>query len=257
MVQSQYQQAVELRTLNLTPELSDAHCHLSLFPDPAQTIADARKGGVGIFITCGCNDKENVESIRIADASEGVFGVIGISPEFAGSHSRSVKGLEALVKSSSKVVGIGEIGLDVKASEKASLDVQRAVFEAQLDIAKDLGLPVVIHSRGCLDETAKILDEKGIRNAIFHFFEGGEEQAKGLSQKGHLISIPPVETGRRKRVIKNTSLNSIVVETDSPVVGRTPADVLGVCKEIAEIKGVSLEEVAAATTENIRRHFYI
>jgi len=183
--------------------------------------------------------------------------VVGISPDFSSSQPDSVRGLKGLVKGSRSVVGIGEIGIDAKATDRASLETQRRVFSEQLDIAKDLDLPVVIHSRGAMDEIIHTLDEKGVRNAVFHFFEGDEAQAKRLSEMGHLISIPPVETGRRKRVIKNTSLNSIVAETDSPVVGKTPADVLDVCKGIAETKGASLEDVAEATTENIRRHFYI
>ncbi len=209
------------------------------------------------MITAGGSGKDNLENIKIANDSEGVFVVVGISPDFSSSEFGAVKDLEVLIRSSKKIVGIGEIGIDAKAVEKANLDIQRKVFGAQLDIAKDLGLPVVIHSRGSMDEVMRILEEKNVRNAVFHFFEGDEEQARSLSERGHLISIPPVETGRRKRVIKNTSLSNIVAETDSPVVGKTPADVLGVCAGIAETKGLSLEEVAAATTENIRRHFYI
>jgi TatD DNase family protein len=241
----------------LSPEFSDAHCHLNLFGSPPEVIAKSREEGVGLIVTTGGSGKDNAENVRIANDSQGVFAVIGISPDFSGSESEAVNDLKDLIKSSKKVVGIGEIGIDAKAVEKASLDIQRKVFGAQLDIAKDLGLPVVIHSRGAMDEVMRTLEEKDVRNAVFHFFEGDEEQARSLSEKGHLISIPPVETGRRKRVIKNTSLSNLVAETDSPVVGKTPADVLDVCKKIAEIKGVSLEDVAASTTENIRRHFYI
>lgn len=238
-------------------EFSDAHCHLNLFSDPQGAIARAREQGVGLMITAGGSDKDNRESIRIADGAQGVFAVVGISPDFSSSDSGSLKGLEGLIKSSNKVVGIGEIGIDAKAADRVSIEIQREVFGAQLDLAKDLGVPVVIHSRGSLDEVAAMLEERGIRNAVFHFFEGGEEQAKMLAERGHLISVPPVMTGRRKRVIKNTSPSNLVAETDSPVVGKTPADVLDVCKAMAEIKGVPLEDVAESTTENIRRHFYI
>jgi TatD DNase family protein len=248
---------MEMRRLSIAAEFSDAHCHLNLFPDPAGTIAGAREKGVGLIVTAGGSDRDNEESIRIANAHPGVFAVIGISPDFSNSQSGSVRDLETLVRSSSKVIGLGEIGLDAKAADKASMEIQTRVFREQLDVAKDLSLPVVVHARGALEETSRILEEKGVRNAIFHFFEGDEEQARLLSERGHLISIPPAETGRRKRVIKNTSLSNLVAETDSPVVGKTPADVLNVCRVMAEIKGVSLEDVAEATTENIRRHFYI
>jgi TatD DNase family protein len=253
----QYLQPLELQRLKVSSEFSDAHCHLNLFGDPQGAIAMAREQGVGLMVIAGGSDKDNQENIRIADGAQGVFAVVGIGPEFAASDAGSLKGLEGLIKSSNKVVGIGEIGMDAKAAERVSIEIQREVFGAQLDLAKDLGLPVMIHSRGTLDEVIVMLEERGIRNAVFHFFEGGEEQAKLLSERSHLISIPPVMTGRRKRVIKNTSPNNLVAETDSPVVGKTPADVLGVCKAIAEIKGLPLEDVAESTTENIRRHFYI
>ena len=249
---------MELQRLRVLPEFSDAHCHLNLFDSPAEAISNARKEGVRLMITSGGSGKDNLESIRIANDAQDVFAVIGVGPDFAGSEPDSVRDLEGLIKSSKKVVGIGEIGIDAKsAANKAGLEIQRRVFGAQLDLAKDLGLPVVIHSRGSITEVIKTLDEKGIGNALFHFFEGNEEQAERLARKGHLISVPPVETGRMKKVIKNISLSNLVAETDSPVVGRTPADAIKVCRRIAETRGMALEDVAATTTENIRRHFYI
>jgi TatD DNase family protein len=131
------------------------------------------------------------------------------------------------------------------------------VFSEQVRIAKDIGLPIVIHSRGYLDEVVKVLEQERVRGAMFHFFDGDEKQAVELAAKGHFISIPPADTGKRRRIIKEVGIRSLVVETDSPVVGRTPADVIGVCETIAKVKGITLEEAAANTTENIRRLFFI
>ncbi|MDE1855111.1 MAG: TatD family hydrolase [Candidatus Micrarchaeota archaeon] len=237
-------------------EFSDAHCHLNLFDDPAEAVHEARAKGVGTIITAGGSAKDNFECARIAEREQ-VFAVVGIGPDFAASDANSVLEIGGLIKNSMKIVGIGEVGIDTKVADKNNLELQKDIFVKQVQLAKDLNMPVVIHSRGALDEIANILAENGIRKALFHFFEGDEKQALELSKKGYFISIPPAMTGKRKRIINEVGLNSIVVETDSPIVGKTPADVIGVCETIAVLKGISLEEVATKTTENIRSLFYI
>ncbi|MDE1874193.1 MAG: TatD family hydrolase [Candidatus Micrarchaeota archaeon] len=254
----QYSQmmAVERTRTRSTLEFSDAHCHLNLFENPADTVREAREKGVGTIITAGGSAKDNFECARIAER-EGVFAVIGIGPDFATSDSGYVVEIEGLVRNSMKIVGIGEIGIDTKVADKNSMELQRELFRKQVGVAKELNLPIVIHARGAVEEVANTIIEMQVRKALFHFFEGDEKQALELSKRGYLISIPPAMTGRRKRIINELGLSSIVVETDSPVVGKTPADVIGVCETIAKLKGVSLEEVAAKTTENIRSLFYI
>lgn len=237
-------------------EFSDAHCHLNLFNDPYETVRKAKAEGVGTIITAGGSAKDNFENTKMAEQL-GVFAVIGIGPDFSAKDSASVLEVDGLIKSSRHVVGIGEIGLDQKVLESNGIEVQRDVFAKQLKIAKDLNLPVVIHCRGMLDETVSMLSKMQIKKALFHFFEGDENQAVELANKGYLISIPPAVTGKRKRIINAVSISNLVVETDSPIVGETPADVIGVCETIAKLKGVTLDEVAAKTTENIRRLFYI
>ncbi len=237
-------------------EFSDAHCHLNLFDDPLETAVRARNKGVGTIISAGGSAKDNFENARLAEKA-GVFAVVGIGPDFSAKDSASVLEIEGLIRSSRHIVGIGEIGLDAKVADTNNLGVQKEIFDRQLQIARDLDMPVVLHCRGMLNEAAEMLANAQIRRAVFHFFEGDEKQAVELSKKGYFISIPPAMTGKRKRIIKEVSLSSIVVETDSPIVGETPADVIGVCETIAKLKGVSLEEVATKTTENIRRLFYI
>lgn len=237
-------------------EFADAHCHLNLFNNPAWSVNEAIKRGVRIIVTAGGNNKDNADVAQIAMLDR-VFGVLGIGPDFSVADSKFVEGLENTIKSNSKLVGIGEIGIDHKVEDTNSIEVQREVFSKQLELANKLNLPVVIHSRGALDEIRETLESMKVSRVLFHFFEGDEKQAAELAKKGYFISIPPAMTEKRKRVIKEVNINNIVAETDSPIVGKTPADVIGVCETIAQIKGVSLEEVATKTTENIRRLFYI
>ena len=237
-------------------EFADAHCHLNLFENANRVVTECRKKGVGTIMATGGSGRDNAENAALASL-DSVFAVIGISPDFSSSDAIFISEIEKLVKGSRKIVGIGEIGLDLRVVDRSGLEAQRSVFIEQVRIAKNLGLPVVIHSRGLMAEIVKVLDEERVKGAMFHFFDGDEKQAVELARKGHFISIPPTVSGKRKKVIKALDIRSIVVETDSPIVGKTPAEVIGICESIAKIKGISLEEVAARTTENIRRLFYI
>lgn len=248
--------SLELQKLVTLLEFSDAHCHLNLFENPLDIVDGARRSGVDLIIAAGGSAKDNAECVELANAAEGVFAVVGISPDFLEFELDKVAELENFVRNNDKVIGIGEIGLDAKV-KGTGIEAQREALDAQLSIAKELDMPVVIHSRGYANEVSEKLSEKGIKKALFHFFDGDEAQAAALTAKGYIISIPPVETDKRKRVIKSTSINSIVAETDSPIVGKDPTDVIRVCETIADLKGMSLEDVASATTENIRRLFYI
>jgi TatD DNase family protein len=254
----QYTTSVEMKkpVFSTRLEFADAHCHLNLFKDAKKVMMESRDMGVSTIITAGGCGKDNRENAELANI-DGIFAVVGVSPDFSGSDAGEVDTLEKLVKSSRKIVGIGEIGIDVKVAKGNSLELQEDIFTRQVRIAKDLGLPVILHSRGALDKVLGVLNREGVRGAMFHFFEGDEKQAVDIAAKGHFISIPPAETGKRKKVIKAVGLDSIVVETDSPIVGKTPADVIKVCEFIALIKGVGVEDVAARTTENIRRLFFI
>jgi TatD DNase family protein len=253
---AQYTSLVELEKplYSVQTEFSDAHCHLNLFNNIDEILTEARKKGVGLIITSGGNAKDNKENCMLAER-ENVFAVIGISPDSPVPKPDFIEEIEKIIKGSEKIVGIGEIGIDVK--EVMEIGMQKKVFKMQLELANKLDFPVVIHSRGALKDVLEMIENLKVKRAMFHFFEGDEKQAVELAKKGYLISIPPAETEKRKRVISEVGLESLVVETDSPIVGRAPADVIKVCATIAKLKDIPIEDVAARTTENIRRLFYI
>lgn len=234
---------------------ADAHCHLELFDDPSSAVEEARKSGVGIIITAGSNASSNVKMLELAKG--GVYGVAGISPDFSVSEGRHIEELAELIKMNKNIIGIGEIGLDSTIIESVAMEKQKEAFEKQLEVAKLLEIPVVLHARKAIDQVIKILEEKEVEKAVFHFFEGNEEHARMAEKKGYLISIPPGESSRRKRVIKAIGLNSIVAETDSPAVGKSPADVVKVIQQIAELKRITLEEAGEQITKTIKEYFYI
>lgn len=244
------------RTIQQTADLSDAHCHLNLFADPKQTVIECAAQGMKIILATGGSMKDNIQVSEITKG-EIVFGIVGIGPDFVSEMER-VGELERLVKGNRKIVGIGEIGLDFKiATEEAQIKLQKELFEKQILIAKELELPIVIHSRGSFREVLKILDAHGVKRAMFHFFEGNGADAKELESRGYLMSVPPVESSRRKDAIRAISLKNIVVETDSPVVGKTPLDVKRSLEMIAKIREMGVSELAQITTDNLREFFYI
>lgn len=234
---------------------TDAHCHLDLFPDPRHAFEEARNAGVGIVITAGGSSESNMKILDIV--GEGIYGVVGIEPDFAASDSAGVGDLPEIIRMKSHIVGIGEIGLDAVMAGKSPLDIQEKLFRRQLDIASSMELPVVVHSRKMIKKTIEVLKESSIANAVFHYFEGNEEDAKAVEKEGWLVSIPPIESGRLKRVIKVLDMDSIVAETDSPVVGKFPSDVVGVIEKIASLKGISTVEAGEKMTKTLKEYFYV
>ncbi len=245
------------KSMQRIAELSDAHCHLNMFNDPEGIVNLSEMHGVKLMITAGGSGKDNIQVDRLAKI-EDVFGVIGISPDFAKTDFGLIEEIPKLVKGNSKIVGIGEIGLDYKITENpAERERQKEVFEKQIELAKGMDLPLVIHSRGAFEDVMRILVIHSVKKVMFHFFEGGMDEAKDAERKGYIISVPPVETNKRRNAIKALGLKNIVAETDSPVVGETPADVQKSIQIISDIKEIDAGEVAQITTENLREFFYI
>ncbi|MEM0200987.1 MAG: TatD family hydrolase [Candidatus Micrarchaeaceae archaeon] len=230
---------------------SDAHCHLYMADKITQIINESLECNVGLFLNTAV-DIESCEKIIKTINKNSVYGVLGISPDFSLSQLNEVDKLESILKNA---IAIGEIGLDNKIN--VPINIQKRCFEKQLDLAVKNKLPVVIHSRGTLQLVEKILEDKNIEKAMFHFFEGNEEVAKRLEKKGYLLSIPPLDYSRYSRVIKSVDLNTIVCETDFPAVGKTPCEVLKTIKKIAEIKNKEITFVGELITQTIKAYFDI
>ena len=233
-------------------ELIDAHCHLDMFQEPEIIKKDSRLGGLSTIITAGGSRLSSMAAIQIADG-EMVFAVIGIDPQNAATDEDFIDEIAGLVKANKKVVGVGEIGLDYKVGPEKLL--QMRVFERQIELAKSLAIPIVVHSRGAITDVIALVKKHAVSKALFHFFEGDETMAQELAGLGYLISIPPTESSRRKRVINALNISNISVETDSPVVGKSPLDVIRTVEWISELKGLPFNETSARITENVKKLF--
>lgn len=212
--------------------------------------------GVKTVITSGGSMASSLSAIDIAASEKNVYAVIGVDPQAPEEDAAFIKEITERIKSNRKIIGVGEIGLDYKVS-KVDKELQKKLFTQQIKVANDLDVPVVIHSRGAIEDTIKAVNEAKPKKAMFHYYEGDEKQALHLAELGYMISIPPIESSRRKRVINSLQLSNIVVETDSPVVGKTPIDVIKTVGWISQIKGLTFKDTAVGTTQNVKKLFNI
>ena len=251
--------------------LIDSHSHLdfSAFDeDREEVIKRAEQAGVKWIINIGAGEelKSAQRSIELARTYPNIFATVGIHPHDAKIWNAEVRDKILELAQKPKVVAVGEIGLDF-AKEYSPREVQEKVFYEQLELARELELPVVIHSRDAHDKTFKILKEMKIQQAVMHCYSGSLELAKQLVKMGFYLSIPGVVTFKNAKklleVVREISLEHLLIETDCPFLApepyrgkrNQPAYVKYVAEKIAELKNTSLEEVASKTTETVLKLF--
>ncbi|MFN3909792.1 MAG: TatD family hydrolase [Candidatus Anstonellaceae archaeon] len=153
-------------------------------------------------------------------------------------------------------VAIGEIGLDNHWGKTLlEKERQKKAFERMLQIAKEKNLAVVVHSRNAEEECIEILIKEKIKKVLLHCFGGSLNEAKLAIENGFLISIPPIKSKERKKIIKEIELDFLVVESDAPYLGKTSLETIKSAEMIAEYKGINVEDVLKKTTENAQKFF--
>ena len=255
-------------------ELIDSHAHLDgekFADDRAAVIERARESGVVKIITMGDSLESSARSVALTEEFESVYAAVGIHPEEAQPMTAATDEQLAAWAAQEKVVAIGEIGLDYyweKDEEKRAL--QRAIFVRQLDLARQLRLPVCIHDREAHGDMMKILktEGRGLRG-VLHCYSGSWEMAAELLKGDWYFGIDGPLTyknaAKLPEIVQRLPAERILVETDSPYLspmpfrGRRnePAHVLYVAKKAAELRGESLEAFARATRENTRELYGI
>ncbi len=251
--------------------LTDSHCHLNLaqFRDDVEAaIARARAAGVGRMLVVGTDFADSLRAVELAAAHSGIKAAIGIHPHEAKSADAAVYARLQALAGSAEVVAWGEIGLDYHHNHSPR-EVQRREFARQLNLAAELGLPVVIHDREAHQEVYDIIvGERGYRNGgVIHCFSADCAWAERFVELGFLISIPGTVTFPRsetqREVVRRLALENLLIETDAPFLApvprrgkrNEPAYVVYVAARIAELKGVTPEAVAETTSANFTRVF--
>jgi TatD DNase family protein len=264
----------------------DTHCHLwfqDFDSDREEVIRRARDAGVHTMIQVGCDEKSSRQSIELAEKYEGMYATVGLHPNDHASweDGKALEWMKALLSSSKKVVALGETGLDYyRSAEHAA--VQEAMLRGHASLAQEFDLPLIIHlratklpkesSEGLNDvekDVLRILDDVGVgeEKALFHCFAGDRRMVEEVLKRGWYISFSGVVTypnaEELREVAKMCPMDRIVVETDAPFLtpqknrgGRNePAYVVETAGMIAELKGVSVEEMERQTDENASRLF--
>jgi len=252
--------------------LVDSHCHLD-FPDFASeldaVLERARAEGIGHFLTIGTGMRRFDGVRTVAEHAADVDCTVGIHPHEAAVEPLS--GPEPLLKESKhkKVVGFGESGLDYYYNHSPR-EAQIGNFRAHIAAARSAGLPLVVHTRDAEDDTIAILSEehaKGAFSGVIHCFTGTTRLARAALELGFYISVSGIATFKKaedlRSTLKDVPLERLLVETDAPYLApqgkrgkrNEPAFVVHTAAMLTELKGVSPERLAEATTDNFFRLF--
>lgn len=254
--------------------LIDTHVHLNADQYEGEVdavIERAKENGVEKFVVIGFDRKTIERTMELIESYDEVYGVIGWHPVDAiDCTDEDLEWIESL-SSHEKIVAIGEIGLDYH-WDKSPKDIQKEVFIKQIELAKRVNLPIVIHNRDADEDTIDILeshDAKSVGGIMHSFHNGTDEQIDRVLNMGFYVSLAGVITfknvKRPKEVAQYVPLDRLLVETDAPYL--TPHPFRGkrnepklvrlVAEEIARLRGISVEEVEKATTENAKRIYNI
>lgn len=253
--------------------LIDSHVHLDdkrFNKDRDNLIKGLKDDGIEMVINIGADLQTSIASVSLAEKYDNVYAVVGVHPHSAKEVDDSTIEILKSFASRKKVLAIGEIGLDFH-YDNSPRDVQKKWFIEQLKLAKEVDLPVVIHTREAMQETFDILKEAqdGTLRGVLHCYSGSVEMALEYIKLGFYISIAGPVTFNNSRVLKEVvkaiPLDKLLVETDCPYLTpepnrgkrNEPAYVKYVAGEIAEIKGISFEELAKATNNNTKELFGI
>lgn len=252
--------------------LVDSHCHLD-FPHLSDQLGDvlarAREAGVGTLVTICTRVRKFDSVLAIAVAHDNVFCSVGTHPHNA-EEERDIA-LEEIVSLARhpKVVAIGEAGLDYHYDNAPREDQQKG-FRTHIAAARETGLPLVIHTRDADEDTARILEEEMARGpftAVLHCFTAGTGLARRGVELGLYVSFSGVLTFKKsdalREIAANIPMDRVLVETDAPYLspepkrGRKnePANVIHTAAKLAEVKGVTDQEIARVTTANFHRLF--
>jgi TatD DNase family protein len=257
--------------------LIDTHAHLDYTdfdPDRAEVIGRAAEAGVSEIISIGTRLDSSTRAVELAENFPSIWATVGVHPgEVDSAPDEAVDRLRSLAQSP-RVVAIGEIGLDYHrlpgdpAGAEANKRRQAAFFREQLELTAELGLNAVIHQRDSWEDTLRILsDFTGKVRGVFHCFGGTIEQAREVLALGHLVSFTGIVTFKNAKQAQETAraleAGQFMVETDCPYLAPAPdrgkrcepAHTRRVAEQIAQLRGVSLEEIAARTSETAREFF--
>ncbi|MCF6464333.1 TatD family hydrolase [Clostridium sp. Cult2] len=253
--------------------LIDSHAHLDderFDRDRDRLIKSLKELGVDLVINPGADLNSSIKAVSLSEQYDNIYAAVGVHPHSAKEMDDSTIEILKSFTNREKVVAIGEIGLDYY-YDNSPRDIQQKKFIEQLNLAKEVDLPVIIHTREAAKDTFDIIKEAqdGSLEGVMHCFSGSVEMAMEYIKLGFYISLGGPVTFKNARVSKEVAkaipLDKLMIETDAPYL--TPEPYRGKRNEpfyvryvagmIAELRGITFEEVATKTSENARQLFNI
>ena len=252
--------------------LFDTHAHMddqAFDQDREALLAALPEQGIGLLMNPGCSLASSRNASKLSQTYDYIYAAVGSHPDAADEVNEAV--LEAyimLCKLNPKIKAIGEIGLDYH-YEDIPREIQQQAFRAQMALARELNLPAIVHEREAHEDGMKIVEEFPEVTGVFHCYSGSAEMAKWLVNRGWYIGFTGVLTFKNARkaleVAASIPLDRIVLETDCPYMSpepfrgkrNDPGKLYRMAEKLAELRGLSVEEIHAITTENGRRLYRI
>lgn len=248
----------------------DSHCHLAdkaFDPDRMQAIARAKNAGVTAMVTIADTLREGEKCLELSATYDDLYCTVGVHPHHAKDWAEGDIGtLRAMLASSPKAKAVGEIGLDYH-YDFSPKDAQHAAFRAQLMLAKELGLPAVVHCREAIADVRMIVEEVDAGPFVLHCCTEKWDDVEWILDRGSLLSFTGIATFPNsvdvQETLRNCPLESMMVETDAPYLAPIPhrgkrcepAHVMDTARFIAAEKGLSLQQFGQVTTRTTMAFF--
>lgn len=252
--------------------LFDTHAHMddrAFDPDRRELLENFPLQGIGLIMNPGCSLESSRNAARLSQEYDYVYAAVGSHPDAADEVTEETLNIyRQLIQRNPKIRAIGEIGLDYH-YEDIPRDIQLRAFRMQMELAKELDLPVIVHEREAHEDGMKVVDEFPAVTGVFHCYSGSAEMAKELIKRGWYIGFTGVLTFKNARkaveVASTIPLDRIVLETDCPYMSpepfrgkrNDPGKLHRMAEKLAEIRGLSVEEIHALTMENGKRLYRI
>ena len=251
--------------------LFDTHAHLNdpaFDPDREELMNGLAAKGVGLVMNAGCSLESSRDIVNMTAKYPWLYGSVGSHPDAADEVDEEVIEEYRKLCQNEKIKAIGEIGLDYY-YEDIPRQIQQKAFRMQMALAKELNMPVIVHEREAHDDGMRIVKEFPGVTGVFHCYSGSAEMARQLVKMGWYIGFTGVLTFKNARKAVETAasipLDRIVIETDCPFMApepfrgkrNDPGYLYRMAERLAEIRGITVEEAAAATTENAKRLYRI
>ena len=248
--------------------LFDTHAHMydQAFREDRKALLDSYpQQGIGLIMNPGCSLASSRNVDKLTREYNFLYGAVGSHPDVADEVNEAVlEEYRMLCKQNPKIKAIGEIGLDYH-YEDIPRDIQKKAFRMQMELARERNLPVIVHERDAHEDGMKIVEEFPDVTGVFHCYSGSYEMAKWLIARGWYIGFTGVLTFKNARkaieVASQIPLDRIVLETDCPYMApepfrgkrNDPGKIYRMAEKLAEIRGLSVEEIQAITMENGKR----